>query len=389
MRITSKERTLRRKLLRLAKTLPEPGKPLAKHAIRKFHAAKRLAVMSSLNGSFDSSIQLLRDNLATPCSIDIPSINPCLIPVSSDTRESDIFNAATLLWSVPVSRGFGRRMRFLVRDNFNGKLIGIIGLTDPVFNLTPRDAWVGWSSRDREARLINVMDAFVLGAVPPYNKLLGGKLVALIATSTEVVKQFRAKYRKYEGVISECKKDPHLVLLTTSSALGRSSLYNRLRIPDSVQYLTDIDNDRVPTWYTQGYGHFHISEDIFRDLQTVLVRRDHPYAKGNRFGDGPNWRIRVIRKAAVELGVEPEVLQHGIRRQVYVVPLASNTKQCLLGQAKRPRYITKNIKDITGFWIERWAIPRSLRFPEWLNWNPGGIVSNLVRLHDQTEEMGG
>jgi len=32
-------------------------------------------------------------------------------------------------------------------------------------------------------RLVNVMDAYVLGAVPPYNMLLGGKLVASLVRS--------------------------------------------------------------------------------------------------------------------------------------------------------------------------------------------------------------
>ena len=40
-------------------------------------------------------------------------------------------------------------------------------------------------------RLRNVMDAFVLGAVPPYRELLCGKLVAMLAASDEVRDAFR------------------------------------------------------------------------------------------------------------------------------------------------------------------------------------------------------
>ena len=53
--------------------------------------------------------------------------------------EGDLFRAATLLWSVPVSRGYGRRMRYLVMDESNNKLIGLFALGDPVFNLKSRD----------------------------------------------------------------------------------------------------------------------------------------------------------------------------------------------------------------------------------------------------------
>ena len=47
-----------------------------------------------------------------------------------------------------LSNGFGRRLRFLVWDNHNGKLIGIIAIGDPganggggtVFKITPSGA---------------------------------------------------------------------------------------------------------------------------------------------------------------------------------------------------------------------------------------------------------
>lgn len=381
MRLTKQEQEVRTRLLTLAGQLPGNPDALTKDQIRALHSGKRIAVMASMNGAFEHYLGLLRKHLATPREIDIVKIAPVMSLVESETPHSELFNAASLLWSVPVSRGFGRRMRYLVKDGNNDKLIGIIGLTDPVFNLTPRDAWVGWTSADRAKRLVNVMDAFVLGAMPPYNKILAGKLVALLAASQQVVNDFRSKYGAYKGIISKAKKNPRLVLLTTSSALGRSSLYNRLRIPEGVEYLTDAETDRVPTWYTQGYGHFHIPEAMFTDLQDVLVRRDHPYAKGNRFGEGPNWRIRVIRKATEELGIEADVLQHGIRRQVYVVPLATNTREILLGNQKRPHYITSTPAEIAEYWRTRWAIPRAERFPEWRHWNAGGLVAHLNRLH--------
>ena len=71
-------------------------------------------------------------------------------------------------------------MRFIVWDDSNGKVLGILAIGDPVFNLRVRDEHIGWSAVDRKARLVNVMDAYVLGALPPYNTLLGGKLVACL-----------------------------------------------------------------------------------------------------------------------------------------------------------------------------------------------------------------
>ena len=45
------------------------------------------------------------------------AITPKLEEIQAGTWQSDLFRLSTLLWSVPVSRGFGRRMRFLVWDN--------------------------------------------------------------------------------------------------------------------------------------------------------------------------------------------------------------------------------------------------------------------------------
>ena len=74
------------------------------------------------------------------------------------------------------------------------------------------------------------MDAYVLGAVPPYNTLLGGKLIASLARTSDVVEAFDAKYRDSVGIISNKQKKARLAAITTSSALGRSSIYNRLKL---------------------------------------------------------------------------------------------------------------------------------------------------------------
>ena len=76
-------------------------------------------------------------------------IAPVLERVSSETMESDLFRLASLTWSVPVSNGFGRRLRYLVWDDSNGKLIGLIAIGDPVYNLSVRDNVIGWDVHDR------------------------------------------------------------------------------------------------------------------------------------------------------------------------------------------------------------------------------------------------
>ncbi len=166
---------------------------------------------------------LPRDRKLSPEEVD-----PYISLVKADTEDAALFRLATLLWSVPVSRGYGRRMRFLVRDRANGKLLGLFALTDPVFNLKARDTWIGWTADERRQRLVDAMDAHIVGAVPPYSTLLGGKITAALMSSQEVCDIFASKYNQQTGIISQQCKHAQLLLITVTSALGRSSLYNRL-----------------------------------------------------------------------------------------------------------------------------------------------------------------
>jgi hypothetical protein len=331
-------------------SLPEN---LSKQRVRELHAAHRmdsLAIQRSFVKQFGSE---LVKNFATGSQIDPSSIQPELVEVAADTPESHLFRFATLLWSVPVSQGFGRRLRFLVRDRQNGKLMGLFALGDPVFNLTARDKWIGWTHGDRAERLIHVMDAYVVGAVPPYAKLIGGKLIAALMASSEVIEAHERKYSGKESVISREIKRARLVLITTTSALGRSSLYNRLVIPGGPRFLK--------IGATKGYGHFHLSGSMFDSMRRYLIQRKHPYASGHRFGMGPNWRLRVAREALEDAGISGEVLRHGIPREVYAVPLAENWKEVLLGRHSKIRTRTMSAKDIAEFCLNRWIIPRSIR----------------------------
>ena len=241
-----------------------------------------------------------------------------------------------------------------MRDRQNGRLIGLFAIGDPVFNLTARDDWVGWSHEDRRERLVHVMDAYVIGAVPPYSYLIGGKLVAALMASSQVKRAYERKYLGREAIISGKTNRARLVLLTTTSALGRSSLYNRLTIPGKLRF------ERVGM--TKGFGHFHLSGEVFQLLRQHLEHEGHPYASGHRFGMGPNWKLRVARAALEDLGIQGNaVLKHGIAREVYAVPLAANWRKILLGQNIRVRSTVLPAAQISEYCLSRWIIPRAGR----------------------------
>jgi hypothetical protein len=350
--------------LGLSADVPTTGQDnLSKDVIRKAHriqrreAAEREAILIETHG------RPLLHHFGEGEEIDVGAISPELILVAADTEESRLFRMATLLWSVPVSRGYGRRLRFLVRDRSNEKLIGIFALGSPVFNLGPRDDWIGWDHEVRSTRLINVMDAFVVGAVPPYSQLIGGKLVAALMGSSEVGRYFDQQYGGRRGIITESVQTAQLALITTTSALGRSSLYNRLRLPGLIEF------HRIGV--TGGWGHFHMSEPIFKRMRRLLQVTGHKYANGHQYGDGPNWRMRVVRASLEMIGIEWDVLRHGIQREVYAAPLAENWQDYLLGNDSKALISRPPAQRIADACIERWIAPRAERRPEFQNWTRG------------------
>ncbi len=341
-----------------------------KAAIRQLHRPQRVDRTKKSAKFLTENFEALAPYFAGGKDVNPKGIVPRLELVSSGTREADLFRLASLTWSVPVSEGYGRRMRFLVWDENNGKVIGIFALGDPVFNLAARDKSIGWSSAERGEKLVNVMDAYVLGAVPPYSHLLGGKMIACLIRTREVRDLFLARYGATEGVISRRSKQPQLLAVTTTSSLGRSSIYNRLAL-DGMKYFS-------PLGYTSGFGHFHITSQLFEVLRKYLESVGHPYASGNRYGNGPNWKFRAIRVAFESLGISRDILQHGIQREVFICHVAKNANEALKNSEVVPDYSDlRDAKEVSDLAIERWIVPRSRRFPGFRSWRPEQMFEHI------------
>ena len=86
-----------------------------------------------------------------------------------------------------------------------------------------------------------IADLTVCGAIAPYNAILGGKLVSMVAVSPAAVRAYRDKYSGYESEIASAmagrpiQRRTNLVFIGTTSLYGSgSSQYNRIRIPAEV-----------------------------------------------------------------------------------------------------------------------------------------------------------
>jgi Domain of unknown function (DUF4338) len=337
----------------------------AKEQLRLAHWPQRKVRLEEAAEFLSMNESRLIEQFANGDEVDPSRISPRIIPVRTP-QEADLFKFASLQWSVPVSSGYGRRSRFLVRDTNNGKLMAIFALGDPVIAQAARDEVIGWSVAQRNERLYSVYDAFVLGAMEPYRQLLGGKLVALLTLANETRAFLTRKYAGIKTEIRKVVKDPTPVLITTTSALGKSSVYNRLTFRGTKMFHS--------VGYTRGFGHFQFSEELFSALRSYLEVRaeeegNESRAQSHVYGEGPNWRFRVIRNALELLGIDEELLQHNLRREVFLAPLASNWDDYLRGEAHVLEQFDLPADELASYWRDRWAIPRAERRAHFRHWN--------------------
>lgn len=306
------------------------------------------------------------DYFASGHEIQPANISPVLMEVR-ETWQADLFRLARLTWSLPYTRGYGRRLRFLVMDDSNNKLIGVLGLQSPPLDFPARDRLFAYPE-DRKVELVNqTMDIYTLGAVPPYGQLLGGKLIALTAASNKVRQAYLRKYGRRKTEMMGRELPANLVALTTTSAFGRSSIYNRLK------YNSELVAQ--PIGFTEGYGSFHLIP-IYPLLRDYLKQQGVPVRGG--FGAGPRIVWQTCTRAFDRLGLPRELLKHGVEREVFLLPMIRNLKDFMEGHASCPMHFDRPFSSLAQWWHERWLMPRAERVDGWHSWDRRDIERLLM-----------
>ncbi len=320
-----------------------------KNVIRASMEIKRQEQIHKKAKWLDSHLYLAQSNLANGAAAFQSKIEP-IIEVCETKQQFDLFRVCRFYWSSPYSEYVGRRIKLLIRDSSipNRPLIGIAALGSSIVHIPDRDKWVGWDTKVRTQNLVYTMDAYVVGALPPYNYLLGGKLISYILASNEVRELFNRKYRGKVTNISK-RKANRLACIFTTSLYGKSSQYNRLKFDGQLLY--------VPIGKTKGYGTLHLTDETFDAMRELLRARN--ILVPNRFGDGPIWRMRVIRTASELLGFNPDfVLRHSFQRNIYAVPLAHNFRNFLTGKHSKLNYFDYPLSSLVEHWQTRWLRQR-------------------------------
>lgn len=322
-----------------------PPKNYDKQIIKEAMSIKRDEIISKNKKWIDKHIDLAKRNLANGYDVLHSEIDP-IIEVCETQKQHDLFRIFRYYWSSPYSEYVGRRIKIIIRDKAlpNKPVIGIAALGSPIIHIPERDDFIGWDVSTRTRNLIYAMDAYVIGALPPYNYLLGGKLISYILASKEVREIYRKKYKDKVTLIDK-REANQLVGIFTTSLYGKSSQYNRLKYKNELLY--------KPIGTTKGFGTLHLSEETIEKMQEYLKSKNIFVA--NKFGDGPSWTMRVIHKAGEMMGFDPDLLlKHSFKRNIYFVPLGENWKAFFNGESKQPLFYNYSKNELVKFWKERW-----------------------------------
>jgi len=223
-----------------------------------------------------------------------------------------------------------------------------------------------------------IADLTVCGAVPPYNALLGGKLVAMLAASPEVVLEYKRRYQTLPSIIASSMagraivRPANLVFIGTTSLYGeRPNQYDRTSYPARIvggptdesvryRYLTSLERSR-----TSGVGTFQFGRDTKAAIEKFTSSTTNGRRVNNVFGEGTSPKLRSLRDGLNALGISSdEMLQHGIEKVVYGATMVSNTSRYLLRLDELPQYLfaldeaQASTTKIAQHWFERWASPR-------------------------------
>lgn len=288
-----------------------------------------------------------RDILPKEIELELRDVKP-------DSFEERIFRWWNFIWwSIPYQHPYGRQMRFLLWDKTHDSSFGLISLQSPVLKMSVRDKALNIPKDELHIWVNKSLHAQRLGALPPYNELLGGKMAALSLSANEIRHTYKKKYANNISIIRREKLKPELLFITTTSAFGRSSIYNRLR------YNGDLVAKCLG--YTQGTGSFHIPAELYEELIQFLAQKGYDVARG--YGHGPSRKLRLISLALTQLGL-PSFECHGIKREFYLFPLVKNL-QNVIQRGKRPLRFNRPFDELASYWKKRWALPRADRIPTW------------------------
>lgn len=217
----------------------------------------------------------------------------------------------------------------------------------------------------------NMMEIIVCGAIPPYNELLAGKLVSMLACSPTVIRDYTERYTNQISEIASRMKGERVVRDSRLAFLGTTSLYsvgssqyNRIKVPMDDSFTLQFRRMGI----TEGYGTIYFSKETTDAMMHILELQDGGRKINHVFGEGTSPRFRLISRGLSVIGIKADTfLKHYSPRIVYSMELAPNTNEFLLGHTNELKYpfdinsdldVEAKTQKIIEYWYERWLSTR-------------------------------
>jgi len=329
-------------------------KSSSKPALRQLHNARRVEQIRSHRATLREVLEEVKEHSIEGGNLDPENIRLRLIEVRTGSLESRIYFWWNLVWwSIPYEQPIGRQLRFLLWDDGHDAPFGLLGLQSPPLNMAARDRYLKLTPGGLDYWVNQSLSAHRIGALPPYNMLLGSKMVALTASCKELRQIYARKYKDTRTVLRKRHLPAKLLFVTTTSAYGKSSVYDRLT----------YNGEDVCTYLglTKGEGTFQLTDELYKGLLTLLKTKGTSVERKG-FKRGTSRKLRLVDRALDALGLD--FLNHGVQRGVYLFPHAQNLGN-VVSFNRRPLWRNWTFNELFRFWHHRWAIPRSKRDPRW------------------------
>jgi len=294
----------------------------------------------------ESSKNIL-EYFANGSQIDINKIKP-EIRICKSNLEKDIFKYCRYLQEVPNSGGIGRRIAAIVYDVGQEKeyIMGIIGLASGGYTLKCRDDYFGWNIKNidshkelkelKDSGLRSIMQLAVSLAVPPYNYLYLGKLMALLALSNPIQEQFNEKYGQ------------NLLALITTSATGiHSSVYNRIQIRKIFNDNREKSEFLERIGKSSEYSSLVLSDET-KKIARELLSNTQTHSKVKRKSRNTFSSDGLITRAMQICGLNREILELN-EKAVYLGALHSNNIELLRGKNYKPE-LDLSVQTAFDYW---------------------------------------
>ena len=225
----------------------------------------------------------------------------------------------------------------------------------------------------------SLADISICGAIPPYNPLRLGKLVAMLTMSDFVSKTWEEKYGDDISVIASAVAGRPINRKSNFAALATTGLYGKGNIQyDRVKVGSGPATRRMKKIGETGEGEgdqrkgpstLTISLESWNRINAYCDTYDIAANISGKFGEGTSARLRQLNAIRASLISEiPEIFDKDLwdnivlnpfSRSIHVSLLSRNSTRYLLGIDNNVSHIEPlpTVHEIVEQWKERWLIP--------------------------------